>query len=167
LRKRQFFSLAELNAAIAEQLALVNARSFRGQAISRRDLFEELERDALQPLPATRYEFATWKPARVNIDYHVEFDDRYYSAPYELARQAVEVRTTANIVEIVHRGRRVASHVRGYGRQRFFTVREHMPAAHRGHLEWTPSRSSHKSNYADIRIIRPTLGRFCCRPARA
>ena len=85
LRKRQFFSLAELNAAIAEQLALVNARRFRGQAISRRDLFEELERDALQPLPARRYEFATWKPARVNINYHVEFDDRYYSAPYELA----------------------------------------------------------------------------------
>jgi transposase len=140
LRKRQFFSLAELNAAIAEQLRLVNARRFRGQTISRRDLFEELERDALQPLPATRYEFATWKPARVNIDYHVEFDDRYYSAPYELARQAVEVRATANVVEIMHRGRRVASHVRRYDRQRFVTVREHMPAAHRAHLEWTPSK---------------------------
>ena len=103
-------------------------------------LFEELERAALQPLPATRYEFATWKPARVNIDYHVEFDTRYYSVPYELARQAVEVRATANVVEIFHRGRRVASHVRGYGRQRFFTEREHMPAAHRAHLEWTPSK---------------------------
>jgi transposase len=140
LRKRQFFSLAELNAAIAEQLTLVNARRFRGQTISRRDLFEELERDALQPLPATRYEFATWKPARVNIDYHVEFDARYYSAPYELARQAVEVRATANVVEIIHRGRRVASHARRYDRQRFITVREHMPAAHRAHLEWTPSK---------------------------
>ena len=140
LRKRQFFSLAELNAAITEQLRLVNARRFRGQPISRRDLFEELEHAALQPLPATRYEFATWKPARVNIDYHVEFDDRYYSVPYELARQAVEVRATANVVEIIHRGRRVASHVRGYSRQRFFTVREHMPAAHRAHLEWTPSK---------------------------
>jgi transposase len=140
LRKRQFFSLAELNAAIAEQLALVNARRFRGQAISRRDLFEELEHDALQPLPTGRYEFATWKPARVNIDYHVEFDARYYSVPYELARQAVEVRATANVAEIIHRGRRVASHVRGNGRQRFFTVREHMPAAHRAHLEWTPSK---------------------------
>ncbi|HEY0580936.1 MAG TPA: IS21 family transposase [Chloroflexota bacterium] len=140
LRKRQFFSLAELNAAIAEQLRLVNARRFRGQAISRHDLFEELERAALQPLPTTRYEFATWKPARVNIDYHVEFDDHYYSVPYELARQAVEVRATANTVEIMHRGRRVASHARGYGRQRFFTVREHMPAAHRAHLEWTPSK---------------------------
>src|SRR3954470_15748611 len=116
LRKRQFFSLAELNVAIAEQVALVNARPFRGQAISRRQLFDELERAALQPLPASPYEFATWKPARVNIDYHVEFDDRYYSVPYELARQAVEIRATANVVEIIHRGRRVASHLRGYGR---------------------------------------------------
>src|SRR6267378_3998475 len=62
LRKRQFFSLAELNVAIAEQVALVNDRRFRGQAISRRALFDELERDALQPLPITGYEFATWKP---------------------------------------------------------------------------------------------------------
>jgi transposase len=122
LRKRQFFSLAELNVAIADHLALVNARRFRGQAISRHDLFEELERAALQPLPITRYEFATWKPARVNIDYHVEFDDRYYSVPYELAGQAVEVRATANVVEIMHGGRRVARHARGYGRQRFSTV---------------------------------------------
>jgi hypothetical protein len=73
----------------AEQLRLVNDRRFRGQAISRRALFEELERDALQPLPATRYEFAAWKPARVNIDCHVEFDTRYYSVPYELSRQVV------------------------------------------------------------------------------
>jgi transposase len=141
LRKRRFFSLAELNAAIAEQLRLVNERHFRGQPISRRDLFEELERDALRPLPATRYAFADWKiGARVNIDYHVELDARYYSAPYELARQSVDVRATANIVEIFHRGRRVASHARGYGRRRFFTVPEHMPAAHRAHLEWTPSK---------------------------
>jgi len=108
LCKRQFFSLEELNAAIAEQLAPVNARRFRGQAISRRDLFEELERDALQPLPPTHYEFATWKPARVNIDCHAELDDHYYSVPYELARQAVEVRATANAVEILRRGRPLA-----------------------------------------------------------
>jgi transposase len=140
LRKRQFFSLQELNAAIAEQVALVNTRRFRGQPVSRKALFEELERPALQPLPTTRYAFATWKPARVNIDYHVECDTRYYSVPYQLARQAVEVRATAAVVEIFHRGRRVASHVREYGRRRFITHPEHMPASHRAHLEWTPSR---------------------------
>jgi transposase len=119
---------------------LVNDRRFRGQPISRRALFEDLERGALQPLPAGRYEFATWKPARVNIDYHVEVEARYYSVPYQLARQAVEVRATATLVEVFHRGRRVASHVREYGRRRFVTRPEHMPAAHRAHLEWTPSR---------------------------
>jgi len=140
LRKCQFFSLEELNAAIAEQLVLVNTRRFRGQPISRKALFEELERSALQPLPATRYEFATWKPARVNIDYHVECDTRYYSVPHQLVHEAVEVRATASVVEVFHRGRRVASHVREYGRKRFLTKPEHMPAAHRAHLEWTPSR---------------------------
>jgi transposase len=140
LRKRQFFSLEELNAAIAEQLALVNTRRFRGQPLSRKALFEEIERAALQPLPATRYEFATWKPARVNIDYHVECDTRYYSVPHQLVHEAVEVRVTATIVEVFHRGRRVASHVRDYSRRRFITNPEHMPASHRAHLEWTPSR---------------------------
>jgi transposase len=140
LRKRRFFSLAELNAAIAERVASVNERPFRGQASSRRALFDELERGTLQPLPPTRYEFATWKPAKVNIDYHVEFDTRLYSVPYRLVREGVEVRATAAVVEIFHRGRRVASHVREYGRRRFVTNPEHMPAAHRAHLEWTPSR---------------------------
>ena len=118
LRKRRFFSLGELNVAIAEQVAIVNNRRFRGQPISRRALFEELERGALQPLPATRYEFALWKPAKVNIDYHVEFDTRFYSVPYRLAREAVEVRATAQVVEIFYRSRRVTSHVREYGRRR-------------------------------------------------
>jgi transposase len=140
LRKRQFFSLGELNVAIAEQLVLVNERPFRGQKISRRALFDELERAALQPLPATRYEFDEWKPAKVNIDYHVEFAERYYSVPHQLAHEAVEVRATANVVEIFHRGRRVASHVREYGRKRFITNPDHMPASHRAHLEWTPSK---------------------------
>jgi transposase len=140
LRKRRFFSLGELNAAIAERVALVNERPFRRQPVSRRALFEDLERGALQPLPPTRYEFAIWKPAKVNIDYHVEFDTRCYSVPYRLAREAVEVRATAAVVEIFQRGRRVASHVRAYGRKRFITNPEHMPAAHRAHLEWTPSR---------------------------
>jgi len=139
LRKRRFFSLGELNAALAEQVAMVNDRRFRGQPVSRRALFEELERGALRPLPATRYEFALWKPAKVNMDYHVEFDTRFYSVPHRLVREAVEVRATASVVEIFHRSRRVTSHVREYGRRRFITQPEHMPAAHRAHLEWTPS----------------------------
>lgn len=140
LRKRKFFSLGEANAAIAEQVRIVNNRRFRGQDLSRRVLFEQVERPALTALPTGRYEFATWKPAKVNIDYHVELDNHYYSVPHQLVHEAVEIRATARVVEIFGKGRRVASHVREYGRKRFITKPEHMPASHRAHLEWTPSK---------------------------
>lgn len=140
LRNRQFFSLADLNEAIKEKTAEVNAREFRGQPTSRRDLFAELERTALQPLPRTRYEFTEIKKATVNIDYHVELDSRFYSVPHRLVRQKVEVWSTAETVEVYRGHRRVASHVREYGKRRFITDPAHMPASHRAHLEWTPSR---------------------------
>ena len=140
LRNRRFFSLAELNAAIATQVAWLNGRAFRGEVTSRRELFEELEAKALKPLPAESFELAEWKKATVNIDYHVEFDGRYYSVRYQLVRQPVEVRATASTVEVLKGGRRVASHAREYGRRRYVTVPDHMPASHRAHLEWTPSR---------------------------
>jgi transposase len=140
LRKRRYFALAQLNADIAEQVAEVNGRPFRGLNISRRDLFVDLERPALRALPERRYEFATWRKAKVNIDYHVEFDLNYYSVPYRLVHEQVEVRATATTVEIFRNHQRVASHVRSHGRRRFITCPEHRPASHRAHLEWTPSR---------------------------
>ncbi len=140
LRNQRFFSIEEQNRAIRWRLEEVNNREFRGEPTSRRELFEEIEKGALKPLPASRYEFATWKQAKLNIDYHVEYERHYYSAPYRLARQPVEVRATSKVVEIFHRGTRVASHVREYGRRRFITDPQHMPASHRAHLEWTPSR---------------------------
>jgi transposase len=140
LRNRTFFSLAEANAAFAEQLAVLNARPFQKMSGSRRSVFEELDRPALSPLPVRPYEFALWKRARVNIDYHVQVDYAFYSVPYQLARREVEVRLSQGVVEIFHGGKRIASHVRTYLRGRFLTDPAHMPAAHRRHLEWTPSR---------------------------
>ena len=140
LRNHRFFSLGEQNAAIRERLEAVNSGVFRGMPTSRRDLFEELEKGALRPLPGSRYEFALWKRATLNIDYHIEFERHFYSAPYRLVRQKVEVRATTQVVEVFHRGSRVASHQREYGRRRFITDPQHMPASHRAHLEWTPSR---------------------------
>ena len=140
LRNRRFFSSGELNRAIRANLDEVNGREFRGQPTSRRDLFLELERPALQPLPATRYELTEIKKATVNIDYHVEFTDqrsrRFYSVPHQLVRQKVEVWATASTIEIYHHHRRVASHAREYGRRRYITDPAHMPASHRAHLEW-------------------------------
>jgi hypothetical protein len=140
LRNRTFYSLAELNRAIRQKVAELNAKVFRGEPTSRRELFEELERPALKPLPAKRYELAEWKKVTVNIDYHVEFDRRYYSVPYTLVRQKLEVRATRSAVEVYKGGRRVASHAREHGRRRYITDPAHMPASHRAHLEWTPSR---------------------------
>ena len=140
LRKRTFFSLTELNFAIKELLVWLNDRPFKKLAGSRQSRFEELDRPALRPLPATRYQFATWKTATVNLDYHVEADHHYYSVPYQLAREVVDVRLGTSTVEIFRRGRRVASHLRSRARGRHTTASEHMPEAHRRHLEWTPTR---------------------------
>jgi transposase len=141
LRNRRFFSLGELNQAMGERVAWLNARPFRGEPASRAELFDQLERPALKPLPARRYELAAWKKVTVNIDYHVEGPDRrYYSVPYRLVRQRLELRATRTTIEVFKAGKRVASHAREYGRRRYVTDPEHMPAAHRAHAEWTPSR---------------------------
>jgi transposase len=141
LRHRRFFSLGELNAAIRQQVAVVNGRPFRGEPASRAELFAELERPALRRLPEGRYELAAWKKVTVNIDYHVEGPDRrFYSVPYQLVRQRLELRATATTIEVYRAGKRVASHRREYGRRRYVTDPAHMPASHRAHAEWTPSR---------------------------
>jgi transposase len=140
LRNRTFFSLAEANAAIAERLVWLNARPFRKLPGSRRSLFTELDAPTLRPLPTHPYEYATWKTAKVNIDYHVEVDRHWYSVPYGLVGQSCDIRVTAGIVEILHRARRVASHRRSTEQGHFTTDAGHMPEAHRRHAEWTPGR---------------------------
>lgn len=140
LRNRRFDTLGEVDGAIADLLEDLNHRRFKKLEGMRRSLYESVDRPALKPLPATRYEFARYRTVKVNIDYHVEFDAHYYSVPYGLARQLVEVRATAHTVEILHGGRRVAAHPRSYLAHKPTTLPEHMPAAHRAHLEWSPGR---------------------------
>lgn len=89
---------------------------------SRKELFDKLDQPALQPLPATAFTYGEWKKARVNIDYHVELDGHYYSAPHRLIHEEVEVRSTAATVEIYRRGQRVGGDVRSYQRGRHTTV---------------------------------------------
>jgi transposase len=140
LRNRQFFSLNELNAAIAELLEALNSRPFKKLPGCRKSLFDSLDRPAMQPLPATPYEYAEWKKVRVNIDYHVAIDKHYYSVPYQLVKQQLDARVTATTVELLHKGKRVASHRRAYQPGRHTTVNVHMPKAHREYAEWTPER---------------------------
>jgi len=140
LRNHTFFSLAELNGEIRRLLDALNDRPFQKLEGTRRSLFEAVDRPALGPLPATRYEYAERKSARVNIDYHIQVEGHLYSVPHRLVRQQVEVRLTAQTIEIFHDGRRIAAHLRGYRKGAFTTEPSHRPRAHAEHLEWTPSR---------------------------
>lgn len=144
LRNRTFYSIAEINEAIDELLERINNRPLRKLRRSRKDLFEELDKPNLRPLPEKRFEYAEWKVgARVNVDYHIEFEKNFYSVPYQLAHKQVDVRATARTVEIFYQQKRISSHARSYGKYTYSTLREHMPRSHREHLEWTPSRIIH------------------------
>jgi transposase len=140
LRHRRFFSLSELNEAIGELLARLNERPFHKLPGSRRSLFESLERPALRALPAERFTYAEWKKARVHVDYHVEVEGHYYSVPYQLVSQELDVRVTARTVECFTQSKRVASHLRSFRRGAHTTQDEHMPRPHREYAQWTPER---------------------------
>ncbi len=139
-RNRSFFSLNELNSAIEEKLEILNNRKMQKLKQSRRAIFESLERPVLKPLPIAPYQYAEWKTATVHIDYHVEVDGHYYSVPFQLVRQKVEVRLTPLTVEILLKGKRVASHVRSSKRGGYTTLPQHRPKSHQRYLEWTPER---------------------------
>jgi len=140
LRNRRFFSLAELNQAIAELLVGLNGRITRHLGASRQQLFEEIDRPALKPLPGQAYQYAEWKKRRAGLDYHVEVAKHYYSVPHSLAKQKLWARITDRTVEIFHNGKRVAAHIRGSSNRRHTTVDEHMPSSHRRYAQWTPAR---------------------------
>ncbi|MCJ7563888.1 MAG: IS21 family transposase [Candidatus Aminicenantes bacterium] len=140
LRKRQFFSLQEINDALRPLLDDLNDRVMEHLGKSRRQLFEELDRPALRPLPAEPVEMAEWARARVNIDYHVAFAKHNYSVPYRYIHKKVEVRATERTVEIFYKAERIASHVRDDTPYHYTTLPEHRPESHRAYLEWNPER---------------------------
>ncbi len=140
LRHETFFSLAALNARIRELLADLNARPMKGyDGRSRRELFARFDQPALRPLPAERFVYTEWRQARVNIDYHIDVERHLYSVPHRLIHQTVDVRLSATTVEVFQRGTRLWVHARQH-HPGFTTIPEHMPHAHRAHLEWSPSR---------------------------
>jgi len=139
LRNRTFFSVAEANEVVGELLIRLNNRPFKKLPGSRSSQFELLDRPMLNPLPATRYEFAEWKHARAGIDYHVEVDRHYYSVPFQLFKQQLDVRITSTTIECFAKGKQVATHLRAW-RPGHTTIPEHMPQSHRRYAEWTPER---------------------------
>ncbi len=140
LRNVTFFSLAACNAAIAIAVERMNSREMRRLGMSRRQLFEAVERPVMRALQQDDFEFAEWHLARVGIDYHVEIQGFFYSVPHALIREQVDTRATQRTIEVFHRGKRVAAHARRYGGPRHGTQPENMPSAHRRYAEWTPER---------------------------
>lgn len=143
LRHQRFASIHEVNKAIAPLLTGLNEKPFQKLPGSRASTFAQIDAPALLPLPLQRYEMAHFKTIKVHIDYHVEVERHRYSVPHALVGQVLEARITAAVVEILHRGQRVASHARNSRQGGFTTTAGHMPAAHRAHMEWTPARLIH------------------------
>jgi transposase len=158
LRNRTFYSEGELKEAVAILLEDLNRRVMKKIGKSRRELWETLERPCLKPLPSRPYEYAQWKKARVHIDYHVEFERHYYSVPYPLIHEETWIRATMSTVEIFFKRKRVASHLRSSEVGRHTTTPEHMPAAHRRFLEWSPERLKRWALEVGPECLRLTTG---------
>jgi len=160
LRHRTFYSLAELNAAIRECLERLNTRPMRQAKKSRRELFESIDRPNALLLPAKPYEYAEWYKAKVQLNYHIEVDHHYYSVPYRLLHERLDIRLTAAIVEAFRKGERVAAHVRSYHKNGYTTLPEHMPPEHRFYAEWNPDRFirwAGKTGEATARLVENIL----------
>jgi len=143
LRNQTFFSIAQARRAVAQKREELNDRPLKKLGVSRRELFGKLDRPALQPLPAHRFEYADWLTPTVNVDYHVECFKHFYSVPYQLVGKKLEARVTLTTVEMLHKGVRVATHARSNVKAGYTTLREHMPERHQHYLDWTPERIIH------------------------
>jgi transposase len=140
LRNRIFDTLAQLNAAIRELLEYYNTRIMKKYGKSRKELFASLDQPSAAPLPESDYEYAQWKKARVNINYHVNFEKHDYSVPYTLIHKEVDIKATGGVIEVYFQGERVCAHARSGRENGYSTVKEHMPPSHQKYLEWTPQR---------------------------
>lgn len=141
LRNRTFFSIAEANQEVAKLLERLNNHPFQKLPGTRRSRYETIDKPALKPLPNTPYEYMHIKKATVHIaDYHVEYDNCYYSAPYQYRGRTVEIRAALHTIEIYLKGKRIASHPRGFIKGSRSTLKEHRPKSHQEYGSWPPER---------------------------
>ncbi len=140
LRHQKFFSLHQLNQAIADLTEDLNGQEFQKRDGNRKEVFEAIDKPEMRPLPTSSYEYAEWKKLKVQMNYHVRIENGYYSVPYDLVGQKLDVRITRNTVEIFSEGSRVASHQRCQKNGQYKTTFEHMPSSHQAQASWTPQR---------------------------
>ncbi len=140
LRNMTFTGLGEINNEIKKRLYALNHQQFQKMNTTRAELFEQLDKPALRPLPSARYQYATWKKAAINLDYHFVFEDCYYSVPHKYIGKKVEVRATNRTIECFYDNQRIATHMRSNKKYSFATVDEHMPKNHQEHAKFSPKR---------------------------
>jgi transposase len=143
LRHHSFAHVHEVNAAIAPLLARLNQKLFQKLPGSRASAFTSIDAPALMALPTQPYEIAWFKTVKVHVDYHVDIERHRYSVPHALVGQVLEARMTTTMIELLHRGERIASHPRIATAGGLSTIEDHMPTAHRAHQQWTPERFIH------------------------
>ena len=139
LRHQTFFSLAELNQCISALLIGVNQKPFKQLLGNRQQSFEQLDKPLLRPLPPYAYQFVDIKPAKVNIDYHIQYKQHFYSVPHHLVGEKVMLHAGDKLLQIYFHDQLITSHVRKHipGTS---TEPAHMPKRHSKHQQWTPQR---------------------------
>lgn len=142
LRNQVFYSLEELNKSIRNLLEIHNNKKFQKMDISRWQLFNEIEKNVLKPLPVNRYEFKKFLSLKVQLNYHIELreDVHYYSIPYKYIGKQITVIYTDSVVEIYHDNIRIITYKRERTRNGYTTLPEHMPPQHRFYSEWSPQK---------------------------
>ena len=139
LRHHTFFSLAELNQCLRALLTELNERPFKQLPGNRRQAFEQLDQPALTPLPQQPYRYVAIKSVKVNIDYHVQFEQHHYSAPHQYVGETLELHAGDQLVQLYFRQQLVASHPRKH-QPGTTTLAAHMPVRHSKQQAWTPGR---------------------------
>lgn len=142
LRHHTFFSLSDINAAIAPLLTEYNEKEFQQLSGSRFSEFTRIDKPALKPLPMYAYEYAEWKKVRAGMDYHIALEHHYYSVPYRYIKHELDLRITGTLVQCFYRGKLIAVHART-DKKGHTTIKEHMPKGHQEYAEWTPERLLH------------------------
>lgn len=143
LRDRVFYSLYELNLAIRDKLKAFNEKKFQKREGSRTIIFNEVEKPLLNPLPKKEFEIAYWSYGhKVAFNCHVNFKRNLYSVPYIYISKQVDIKYSANTVEIYYEGERIATHPRfpDYLHSKYSTIEEHMPDNKKFNPEWTEER---------------------------
>ena len=142
LRNQTFFSLQELNQDIWEELENLNNTPFQRRDMSRRELFNEIEKNELQPLPAERYEIKHFQVSRAEFNHHIYLkeDKHYYSVPYQYTGKKVKAIYTSRTVEVFSDNVRIALHQRDRKKYGYTTEKSHMPATHQFVNGWGTDR---------------------------